>query len=58
MPKCPPGVDLVFLGASIATVISTDLTAEEITLLSSVFSAIGDNLGIISDQIALCEAKA
>lgn len=56
MSKCPPGVDLVFLGASIASAISADLTAEEATLLAALFAAVGDNLAIIAIQMEFCDA--
>lgn len=48
MPSCPPGSELVLLAASMAITISTELSADEINILASIFCAIGDNLAIIA----------
>lgn len=55
MPSCPPGSELVLLAASMAISISAELSADETNILSSLFNAIGDNLGIIAAKKQQCE---
>lgn len=55
MHRCSPGSDLVLLAASIAIAISNDLSADDINVLSGLFSAIGDNLAIIAAKKEICE---
>ncbi len=57
MPQCPPGSDLVMLSASIAIGISGDLSADDTSILSGLFCAIGDNLAIIAAKKQVCEAN-
>jgi hypothetical protein len=42
--------DLIAIASFFAIIISKDLTVEEIGTLSCFFSALGDNLGIISSN--------
>jgi len=57
MSKCFPGSDLVLLAAAIAIVISDGLSADDIDILSGLFTSIGDNLAIISAKKQLCESN-
>jgi len=48
--KCIDGVKLAYMATTIAMAISEEFDNDDINILSSFFSAIGDNLGIISSQ--------
>lgn len=55
MPRCSPGSDLVLLAASISVTLSSELTASETSILSGLFTSIGDNLALISAKKQVCE---
>lgn len=46
--------ELIALAGIFAVMISHDLSQDEIATLASFFSALGDNLGIISSASPLC----
>lgn len=48
--------ELVMFVSSLACCIAKDRTDEEIALLSCIFSQLGDTLGTISAQEALCSS--
>lgn len=49
------GCELIYLASSFALALSQGLDADEIGLLASFVTAIGDNLAIIATQCALKE---
>lgn len=49
--------ELVMFVSSLACCIAKDKTDEEIALLSCIFSQLGDTLGTISAQEALCSCS-
>jgi hypothetical protein len=55
MSLCVPGDDLVLAAAIMAIAISSNKNADEVNILSGLFSAIGDNLAIIASKKELCE---
>lgn len=42
--------ELIYLASSLALALSQGLNADEIALLATFFTAVGDNLGIIATQ--------
>lgn len=56
MSLCVPGDDIVLAAAIIAIAISSDKKADEINILSGLFSAVGDNLAIIASKKEVCES--
>ena len=54
--KCIPGGQLSYLASAIAVFISKGFDNDDINILSSLFSAIGDSLGIIAAQQAACSS--
>lgn len=54
---CNQGNDLVLAAATIAMSISQGRSANEINIMSSIFTAIGDNLAIIAAKEAACSSE-
>lgn len=52
-----PGEKLTYLAATTAIAISKEFDNDDINILASFFSAIGDNLGIIASQREAAKAK-
>lgn len=50
MQNCNSGNELVLLASIIAIIISENVSAEDLTIISDLFSAIGDNLAIIASK--------
>ncbi|MDD2267994.1 MAG: hypothetical protein PHY15_00415 [Eubacteriales bacterium] len=50
MQNCNSGNELVLLASIIAIIISENISAEDLSILSSLFCAIGDNLAIIASK--------
>lgn len=48
MSDCIPGSDLVMIAAAFSVALSSGLSADEISILAGLFSAIGDNLALIA----------
>lgn len=53
---CNQGNDLVLAAATIAFSISQGRSANEINIMSAIFTAIGDNLAIIAAKEAACSS--
>jgi len=52
--KCIPGEQLAYIASTTAIALSEQFDNDDINILSSFFSAIGDNLGIIAAQRQAC----
>ncbi|WRS28730.1 DUF6774 domain-containing protein [Oscillospiraceae bacterium MB08-C2-2] len=52
--KCVSGERLAYLATTFAVAIAQDLDMDDVNILSSFFSAIGDSLGIIASQRSAC----
>lgn len=50
-----PGSNLISLASSLAIFLSKDLSADDIAIWASFFSALGDNMGIISASKSIQE---
>jgi urea transporter len=50
MSQCFPGSDLVLLAAAISIILSDGLSADETSILSGLFTSIGDNLAIVATK--------
>lgn len=50
MQNCNSGNELVLLASIIAIIISENVSAEDLTIILDLFSAIGDNLAIIASK--------
>ncbi len=56
--KCIPGEQLTLAATTIAIAISKEIEDnDDLNILSGIFSAIGDNLGIIASQRQACPSK-
>lgn len=51
------GANLIGLSSSLSLLISEDLSADELGILSSFFCSLGDNLGLLAGTKAINEAK-
>lgn len=54
---CIPGEDLNILAACIANILAKNLSVEELSLLSTLFSCVGSALGVIAAERALCKGE-
>lgn len=48
MQNCNSGNDLVLLASMIAILISENVSTEDLAILASLFTSIGDNIALIS----------
>lgn len=53
--KCIAGEQLAYTATTIAVALAKEFDLEDINVLSSLFCAIGDGLGIIAAQRAACQ---
>lgn len=52
---CPSGCELVTLANTLSCIIAKNLNTNDINILSSFLSALGDNLALIANIRASCE---
>lgn len=52
---CLSGENLNIMTACIANILAKNLSVEELSLLSTLFSCVGSALGVIAAERALCE---
>lgn len=55
---CSSGDDFVLAAAAIVISISQGKSAAEVNILGELFSAIGDNLGLIAAKKEICESAS
>lgn len=55
MSQCLSSNDLVLLAATIAIALAEDMSVEDISIFSALFTAVGDNLAIIATKKGICE---
>lgn len=55
MQNCVSGEAISYIATSVANALAAGTSVEQLALLAAVFSTIGDSLGIIAAQRAICE---
>ena len=51
------GLDLIALASSLAILISKNADTDDLNILSSFFSALGDNIALIATSRSICESN-